>query len=492
MAIDRLRISSDSSGTTAGRDSNAGLSLPFALSSHAATLNLLGAVAPVLRRPTDPNGFGSSVSGGRRDWLKTGSTSLPAEGRGTRSYEVRVGTHIVVSGPAGVRHVTGSAVLRIEERDALGHGITAARPRPRVYDLPALLTSAKRAAHDSWASTPLGDVPKVLAFGVDAADDGFQFWLAPGTDPDHTRLALALYGASRTARLRNRPVELVTRVPQGLRVHSFDSAGQLRLPPPSDTGSASPQPWADFDAVATHLDRAQQDHDGLTAEEQILLEQQEIAADDTRRSTQAVGTAEAEAERLGREVTAADEAARRSEEEVSGLSTVIDELPKTLSAGRHSLEGLIDDIARLERQEVLLHARIKAAGRGGTDIGTLGEELSTTRSGLSRAREMSQSTAAALKRTELALNSARSRRKEVRARAERERAEASAARVRAEAAVAVRRQAEEHSIGPCGRMRTPRQLSMTSHTDLKRRTLGGRPQKAKCVPRRESCPPPAI
>ncbi|XUL91773.1 hypothetical protein ACQ86D_38505 [Streptomyces galilaeus] len=39
-----------------------------------------------------------------------------------------------VEGPAGVRHVTGTVTLRVEERDLLGHGllgpaeITAERP----------------------------------------------------------------------------------------------------------------------------------------------------------------------------------------------------------------------------------------------------------------------------------------------------------------------------------------------------------------------------
>ncbi|WP_432131930.1 hypothetical protein [Streptomyces tendae] len=443
VAMDRLRISSDSSGTAAGRDSNAGLSLPFALSSHAANLNLLGAVAPVLRRPTDPNGFGNGVSGGRRDWLKTGSTSLPAEGRGTRSYEVRVDTHIVVSGPAGVRHVTGSAVLRIEERDALGHGITAPRPRPRVYDFPALLKSAAQAAPDSWASTPIGDVPKALADGVDTDDDGFQFWLATGSDTDPSRLALGLYGASRTARLKNRPVELVTRGPQGLHIHFFDSTGQLRLPPTSDAGRVTPHPWADFEAVATNLERAQLDHDGLTADEHTLLEQQEAAADDTRRSTQALESAEAEAGRLGREATTADEVARRSEEEVSRLAAVIDELPRTLSAKRLSMAGLDNDIAELERQELRLRTRIKAAGRDATGIGTLNEELDTTKSGLSQAREISRSTAAAVEKEEIALSNARNQRREIRGRAVRERTEASAARVRADAARSARREAKE-------------------------------------------------
>ncbi|MCZ9345405.1 hypothetical protein NGM37_47465, partial [Streptomyces sp. TRM76130] len=108
------------------------------------------------------------------------------------------------------------------ERDALGHGITVPRPRPRVYDLPALLDAHTGAGPEQWAATPMHDVPSALVAGLDPADDGHQLWLATGTDPDGSRLALALYGSSRTARLTGHPVELVTRGPEGLRIWSFD------------------------------------------------------------------------------------------------------------------------------------------------------------------------------------------------------------------------------------------------------------------------------
>ncbi|MGH1556173.1 hypothetical protein ACRAWF_43550 [Streptomyces sp. L7] len=251
IAIDRLRISSRNSSSVSGGDTTTGLSLPFVMSADDPDRNLLGATPPVLQRPVDASGFGSGVSGGRRDWLKTGSTSLPADGRGTRSYEVRADVHIEVSGPDGVRHVTGTATIRIEERDALGHGITAPRPVPQVYDLPALLTAGTPNAPQDWAATPLRDVRTALEAGVDLTDQGFQFWVATGPDPDGSRLTLALYAASRAARDNGRPVELVTRGPEGLRIWSFDPDGTLTAPPAGRTGTGDSAPAVDLTAPGT-------------------------------------------------------------------------------------------------------------------------------------------------------------------------------------------------------------------------------------------------
>ncbi|MCZ9336908.1 hypothetical protein NGM37_03845, partial [Streptomyces sp. TRM76130] len=93
--MDRLRVTLDSNSTVSGGDTTAGLSLPFVLSTDDPDRNLLGATPPVLQRPLDASNFGSNVSGTRRDWLKTGSTSLPADGgRGTRSHEVHADVHI--------------------------------------------------------------------------------------------------------------------------------------------------------------------------------------------------------------------------------------------------------------------------------------------------------------------------------------------------------------------------------------------------------------
>lgn len=268
VTLDRLRISTQSSSTVSGTDTTLGMSLPFVLSADDPDRNLLGATPPVLQRPVDASNFGSGVSGGRRDWLKTGSTSLPAEGRGTRSYEVRADVHIEVTGPEGVRHVTGTATIRIEERDALGHGITEPNPVPQVYDLPALLTDGTNTAPEDWATTRLGDVRNNLGAGVDPTDDGFQLWVATGPDPDGSRLTLALYAASRAARDNGRPVELVTRGPEGLRIWSFDPDGTLTAPP--GTGGTEPgsttgvvsldQAWEDFEREAAAFDRAQDDH----------------------------------------------------------------------------------------------------------------------------------------------------------------------------------------------------------------------------------------
>ncbi|MEU9429121.1 hypothetical protein AB0D87_41065, partial [Streptomyces sp. NPDC048342] len=381
VAMDRLRITSDSSSTVSGGDTTTGLALPFVLSADDPDRNLLGATPPLLQRPVDASNFGSGVSGGRRDWLKTGSTSMPAEGRGTRSYEIQADVHITVSGPEGVRHVTGTATVRVEERDALGHGITEPRPVPRVYDLPALLAEQTGAAPADWATTPLREVPAALTAGVDPEDDGYQFWVATGPDPDGSRLSLALYGASRTARAQGHPVELVTRGPEGLRVWSFDPDGTLTSPPAATpgpdggtvSGSTTGDPaldraWADFETTAAEFDRAESDHTEALVDEHGLRDLRPDAQDSVDGAAIALADATAEAHRTDTAATTAEQAADRAEADLRALTERVDTLVGRISVTRRTIGPLTDAIAEGERQEIRLSARTKEARRHLTEL----------------------------------------------------------------------------------------------------------------------------
>ncbi|MFE6765630.1 hypothetical protein [Streptomyces sp. NPDC057689] len=370
VAVDRLRIVTDTSGTVSGNDTALGLSLPFVLSADDPDRNLVGATPPVLQRPIDPSNFGGNVSGGRREWLKTGSTSAPAEGRGTRGYEVQADVHIQVSGPEGVRHVTGTATLRIEERDALGHGITPPRPLPRVYDLPALLASQTGAAPGQWASTPPRDLPDALVAGVDPDDDGYQFWLATGADPDGSRLALALYGSSRTARLTGHPVELVTRGPEGLRFWSFGPDGALRTTPAGAPGTEGTPPlgdpaldraWSGFETVANDLHRAHGDHAQALADETEMRNLRTDAVDGLRDAVTTLDDARTTADDADRAAGTAETEADRAEQDVRDLEGRIDKLTTDIATTRGTIDALTESLSEGGRRQSGLDADLEAA-----------------------------------------------------------------------------------------------------------------------------------
>lgn len=382
VTLDRLRISTQSSSTVSGADTTGGLSLPFVLSADDPDRNLLGATPPVLQRPVDASNFGSGVSGGRRDWLKTGSTSLPADGRGTRSYEVRADVHIQVAGPEGVRHVTGTATIRVEERDALGHGITEPNPMPQVYDLPALLTEGTGTAPEDWATIRPGAVRNNVNAGLDLTDDGFQLWVATGPDADGSRLTLALYAASRAARDNGRPVELVTRGPEGLRVWPFDPDGTLTGPQASDatTGVASlDQAWADFEREAAAFDQAEADHTAALDDEYEQRGLRPDAQDTLNDATTALTAAADKAHRTDTAATTAEQEADQAEQNLQNRITREKTLVGGISEARRTIGPLTDAVSEGERQELRLSAQINTARRRLADLTARAAEASAAR-----------------------------------------------------------------------------------------------------------------
>ncbi|WP_327167289.1 hypothetical protein [Streptomyces subrutilus] len=252
VTLDRLRLP----GTTASTAlAVGGASSTTLQTAHTAdpldSSHLFGVGVPVLAQQPLTQGAGSTVTASRREWFKTGGTALPADGgRGTRSYETVVDVLIAVNGPGGTRYVTGSAEMRLAERDVLGHGITPARTDPQVYDLRSMLAGQPAADLRDWTRHPLGDLPAVLAGALAPNEDAAQIWLATGPDADGSRLGRALYAASRTAVLAGRPVELVLRTDDGLQHWEFAANGSL-----AGTDAATVTAWnALADTVTAHSD----------------------------------------------------------------------------------------------------------------------------------------------------------------------------------------------------------------------------------------------
>ncbi|MGI5446940.1 hypothetical protein ACQEVM_14425 [Streptomyces sp. CA-243310] len=252
VTLDRLRLPGTTASTalTVGGASNTVLQTAHTADSLDPG-HLFGVGLPVLGRQPPTQGPGSAVTASRREWFKLGGTALSADGgRGTRSHETMVDVLITVTGPGGTRYVTGSAEMRLTERDVLGHGITDARTDPQVYDLRSMLAGQSAADLRDWTGHPLGDLPAALAGVLDLNEDAAQIWLAPGPDPDGSLLARALYAASRTAVLAARPVELVLRTDEGLQHWVFAEDGSL-----ASTDAATVTAWNSLaDTITEHSD----------------------------------------------------------------------------------------------------------------------------------------------------------------------------------------------------------------------------------------------
>ncbi|WP_330113837.1 hypothetical protein [Streptomyces sp. MUM 178J] len=365
VALDRLRLPTTSATTSlvAGSASGAVLQTAYAVTDT----HLLGFGAPMLARQPVTQGHGSATAAARREWFKTGGTALPANGRGTRSYETMADVVVTVNGPAGTLYVTGSAELRLSERDVLGHGITDARTDPQVYDLRSLLAGQPEADLRDWTAHPLGDLPRALADGLDPSDPAAQIWLATGPDPDGSRLGRALYAASRTAALADRPVELVLRTDEGLRHWRFTRGGDLH-----STDADTLDAWSDLATrITAHADaiRAQETarererslrgpqagaRTELAEAEKGLTDattEQRRAADALTRQEDAVTAARSRRAAVESERDHWREQARGLNETLLGLPGRIGEANKRITAASGAVRAADAVLAHIARQE---------------------------------------------------------------------------------------------------------------------------------------------
>ncbi|MFJ1967631.1 hypothetical protein ACIO93_03080 [Streptomyces sp. NPDC087903] len=391
VTLDRLRVSAVSGGSSRSGGTTGGLGFQGAYSHDDTNQTLGGATVPVLTRQPQTAGTTEGAGGGRREWLKTGTTAAPTDddSHGTRTYEALVDTHITVRGPQGVRHVTGTATVRIGERDALGHGITPPRTHPQVYDLPSMVHAAADAeartnalpadrttpdavpdtapetrpgiVADSdlrdWRRHPLRGLPSLLASQIADTDQAAQLWLALDTDPA-TRsgsdaptmqqdLGRALFAASRAAALTGKPIELVVRGDDNsLRLWNFDAAGAVQGLP-----AEAQRAWQLFDGQATAL---------TTAAE---------TEHEARRTEFALGR---EAEAQPARVADADEAVRRAAENVDGIREASQTAEERGRAAREAVELAERDGLRSSAEITRLTT---LATRLTTRIGTLDGEM---------------------------------------------------------------------------------------------------------------------
>ncbi|MER7914175.1 hypothetical protein ABTY23_31330, partial [Streptomyces sp. NPDC096068] len=279
----------------------------------------------------------------RREWSKTGDTTVPKDGRGTRTHEALVDVVVHVRGPESDGYVSGTTTVRLAEHDLLGHGVTAPRTDPQVYDLRSLLRDQPDAASRDWRRHPLDQLPYVLAGGLDPADAAAQLWLAADLDdtapgPDGlTARTRALHAASRTARVAGRPVELALRTEQGVQYWLFDSTGTL-----NSTDDATNRAWSrlatEGEAYAEAFERAvtaKADEDRLRARHRRA--RAELAAIGERLRDAADAVTEAEGlERSAREQAPSDRPDRPEASAAGDLATArrADGVGEALAAAR--------------------------------------------------------------------------------------------------------------------------------------------------------------
>ncbi|MEU9247709.1 OTU domain-containing protein, partial [Streptomyces sp. NPDC048385] len=340
VTLDQLHNTTDTVSTAAGADHSLATGFTELLSGDDKNHQFGGLSVPLAQRQTQPSGFGGTTTGSRRDWLKSGSTSAPADGaRGTRSYVIDTDAHLLVEGPEGTRHVTGTVTLRVEERDLLGHGlITPAESPTDVHDLPALVPD--------WATAAPHTLPERLNSAIPAGSHGVQFWVALGADPQGTHLGQALYGASRAAVLGNRPLELMTRDPQGVRRWEFTPEGALVTADPDLTTA-----WTAFHTQAELLHAATdtltdtpQRLNRLTLSLQHANRSHTDATGAHQRARHAVMVAGTAHTRAIATSTASAEAARAAEAKVVRMK-------QDLANARRTVTTLPAEIARHERDE---------------------------------------------------------------------------------------------------------------------------------------------
>ncbi|RDD84634.1 hypothetical protein DVZ84_34330 [Streptomyces parvulus] len=265
IAVDRLRVTSRSVGSSSSAASTAGLSYQWTQSGNDANLHLVSFTLPVLNRQPLWRKSDAAARAGEWDRFKTGAASSSDTEPATRSYETMVDVVITVTGEE-TRHVIGSAVVRAYERDLLGYGVTAPRTASQVYDLPSMLAEQPNEGLRDWRTHPVTELPAVLARGLDERENAAQIWLHVGDDPDGTGLARALYVGSRTAVAAGRPVELVVRGATGLRFWPFGADGSL-----VDLTPATQDTWHRLrTAIVTATDATAAEADLVAREVELL------------------------------------------------------------------------------------------------------------------------------------------------------------------------------------------------------------------------------
>ncbi|GGZ11621.1 hypothetical protein CP967_06090 [Streptomyces nitrosporeus] len=242
VTVDRLRVTgfSTSSGSSTARNGTFGLGVSVTLGRKGDYD--FGGSAPLLSYQSTPGGQGGGVSALTRHWEKTGAAGQPDAEAGLRTYEVEVDTVTTLTGPDGqVRYATGTAVLRVPERDLLGLGVLPEAHRgDGVFDL---------SAPDVKDLTPARLARLITAPDIRLPDGAVpQLWLDLGRDPTPAARVEALYRARSIAEESGVTLELALRDQDGTRIWTLDPESTV---------------FPDLNGAKAELDRAREVLDGL-------------------------------------------------------------------------------------------------------------------------------------------------------------------------------------------------------------------------------------
>ncbi|MFJ8794200.1 hypothetical protein [Streptomyces sp. NPDC102462] len=401
IAVDRLRVTSHSVGSSASAESTAGLGYQWTQSGNDANMHLVSFTLPVLNRQPLSRAGGVSASAGGWDRVKTGSAAASGTEPATRSYETMVDVVITVTGEE-TRYVTGSAIARVYERDLLGYGVTAPRTASQVYDLPSMLSEQPNDTLRNWRTHPVTELPAVLARGLDERENAAQLWLHLGADPDGTALARALYVGSRTAVAAGRPVELVVRGATGLRFWPFGADGSL-----VDLTPATQDTWNRLRAaIVTATDATAAEADQVARETELVPREAEAEsrlANSRRELTTATEARDAAAAAHATARSARDsladrlrdaEAARAAAEEeaapyAAAVTTAEQRLAQTEQAVLDARREVEQEAARLRLLTADGHEPTPQAGPGPrAALAEARAERDSARDALGRAQDM--------------------------------------------------------------------------------------------------------
>ncbi|MCX5401769.1 hypothetical protein [Streptomyces sp. NBC_00102] len=212
VAVDRVRVTgfSTSSGSSISRSGEFSLGVSGTLAPGGGFD--VGGSIPLLAYQSVPGGQGGGVSALARHWEKTGTAGMPGADQGLRTHEVEVDTVTTLTGPSGeVRYATGTALLRVPERDLLGLGVLPEAHRGEgVWDLSA---PDVRDLTASQVAQLITDSDDVLPPGAVV-----QLWLDLGRNPTTDERFEALYRARSIARESGQTLELALRDGDGTRV----------------------------------------------------------------------------------------------------------------------------------------------------------------------------------------------------------------------------------------------------------------------------------
>lgn len=365
VTTDRVRVAGFGTSSNSASSRTTSFSLAVTGTLGADGSHTLGASAPLVSYQSTPGGRGGGVSAAGRRWEKTGRAGTPAATEGEPTHEVEVDTVTTVTGPDGtVRYVTGTALMRVPERELLGLGVFREADRDNgVWDLSA--DPAPRPAPGSVTLTEALAATatdlRVIAAGPHPDGLPAQLWQDLGPRPEPVARMGVLYRAYRIAQEGGFPVELALRDSSGTRFWSFVPSSPHSSSTVAQPATAPVSSVTGEQAMFARLYDAERRADE-TSQALLLIEAADsLRTDGTRLSQQS-------SEQLHARLAELD--ARESElvRERDGLRTMLD---KTAAARAGTPAPSPDRAAVLDRRAEMLRGALVSSAH---DLDTLRAE----------------------------------------------------------------------------------------------------------------------